>query len=146
MKTGLLVALALVFSGLRGGAQDATRVYEMNAALSTQPQVVKSVNPDYTSAARAARIQGWVMFSAVVQSDGTVGAVEIVQTQLWQYLGSAARSFGQVGFLPMAEVRRLGLDKQAVNAVKRWLFKPGTKDGEPVAVRVLVELTFALAG
>ena len=69
-----------------------------------------------------------------------------MRTQLWQYFGPAAKSFGPVAFLSMPEVRRLGLDKQAINAVKRWLFKPGMKDGESVAVRVVIELTFALGG
>jgi TonB family protein len=37
-----------------------------------------------------------------------------------------------------------GLDQQAVNAAKQWTFKPGTKDGKPVAVRVNIELKFTL--
>jgi hypothetical protein len=28
--------------------------------------------------------------------------------------------------------------------MKKWLFKPGTKDGKPVAVQVNVEMTFRL--
>ena len=35
-----------------------------------------------------------------------------------------------------------GLDQQALEAVKQWEFRPGTKDGKPVAVRVHIELTF----
>ena len=37
-----------------------------------------------------------------------------------------------------------GLDEQAVAAAKRWEFKPGTKDGKPVAVRVTLEMSFTL--
>ena len=37
-----------------------------------------------------------------------------------------------------------GLDREAVSAAKQWRFKPGTKDGKPVAVRVAIELTFTL--
>ena len=37
-----------------------------------------------------------------------------------------------------------GLDQPAVKAMKRWTFKPGTKDGKPVPVRVSVEMTFTL--
>jgi outer membrane biosynthesis protein TonB len=51
---------------------------------------------------------------------------------------------GPVVFLSADEVARLGLDKQAVNAVKQWVFEPGTKEGEPIAVRLLIELTFTL--
>ena len=39
---------------------------------------------------------------------------------------------------------KYGLDAQAVNAMKQWLFKPGSKDGKPVPVRVSVEMTFRL--
>jgi outer membrane biosynthesis protein TonB len=28
--------------------------------------------------------------------------------------------------------------------MKQWQFKPGTKDGKPVAVRIHVEMTFTL--
>ena len=38
----------------------------------------------------------------------------------------------------------LGLDQQAVNALKRWTWKPGTRDGEPVKVAVQVQITFTL--
>jgi len=36
------------------------------------------------------------------------------------------------------------LDQQAVEAMRQWTFKPGTKDGKPVAVRVDVQMTFTL--
>ena len=37
-----------------------------------------------------------------------------------------------------------GLDQQAILAVRGWQFRPGTFEGKPVTVRVLVELTFTL--
>jgi hypothetical protein len=36
----------------------------------------------------------------------------------------------------------LGLDRQAVNAMKQWIFRPGMKEGKPVAVRLMIKLTF----
>ena len=39
---------------------------------------------------------------------------------------------------------KYGLDAQAVTAMKKWRFKPGTKDGKPVAVEVMVEMSFKL--
>jgi TonB family protein len=38
-----------------------------------------------------------------------------------------------------------GLDEQAFNAIKKWKFKPATReDGTPVATIVPVEVTFRL--
>jgi len=37
-----------------------------------------------------------------------------------------------------------GLDDQAVDAVRRWVFSPATKNGEPVDVRINVEVNFKL--
>ena len=40
----------------------------------------------------------------------------------------------------------MGLDDKALEAVRQWRFKPGMKDGEPVAVRINVETSFHLYG
>jgi outer membrane biosynthesis protein TonB len=36
------------------------------------------------------------------------------------------------------------LDEKAIEAVRQWRFRPGLKDGEPVAVVVNVEVNFRL--
>ncbi len=88
----------------------------------TMPEVLREVKPSYTAEAIRARVQGLVGLSVVVKNDGTVGDVTVT------------RSLDQ----------KYGLDEQAVIAIKQWQFKPGTKDGKPVAVRVGVDLTFTL--
>jgi hypothetical protein len=37
-----------------------------------------------------------------------------------------------------------GLDDQAVAAVRRWAFRPGTRDGAPVPVWVTIDMDFSL--
>jgi protein TonB len=86
------------------------------------PRVVKEVKPDYTPEAKQQRIQGLVAMRVVVKEDGTVGDVEVTKSL----------------------DKKFGLDEQAVIAMKQWLFKPGTREGKPVPVRVDVEMTFTL--
>jgi protein TonB len=88
----------------------------------TPPIPVREVKPQYTSGAMQARVQGNVLLACVVEPDGSVGDVRVVRS-----LDSA-----------------LGLDSEAIKAVRQWRFRPGTRTGEPVAVQVTIELTFTL--
>ena len=83
------------------------------------PAVVKEASPTYTAEALSRRLQGTVTVQALVLEDGSVGTVAIIKS-----LDS-----------------RYGLDEAALNAARRWSFKPVLKDNAPVRVRV--ELTFA---
>jgi TonB family protein len=38
----------------------------------------------------------------------------------------------------------LGLDEKAIEAVHTWKFKPASRNGSPVAVRMSVEVSFRL--
>ena len=86
------------------------------------PTLVNEVKPNYTRDALQAKIQGVVELECVVLVDGTVGDVRVV--------GSLDKTYG--------------LDEQAVEAAKKWRFKPGTKDGKPVPVLIHLEMSFAL--
>jgi protein TonB len=81
---------------------------------------VREVKPSYIPAAMAAKIQGSVLLTAVVLDDGHVGDVEVIE--------SLDRE----------------LDQQAIDALKQWEFKPGTREKKPVAVRIVCELMFTL--
>ncbi len=86
------------------------------------PVVVNEVKPSYTADAMRQKIQGIVMVEAVVMPDGSVGQVQVVR--------SLDGTFG--------------LDQEAIKAVRRWRFRPGTRFGQPVPVLVEIELTFTL--
>ena len=86
------------------------------------PTVISEVKPSYTADAMRQKIQGIVMVEAVVMPDGGVGQVQVVR--------SLDPTFG--------------LDQEAVKAVRRWRFRPGTRFGQPVPVLVEIELTFTL--
>lgn len=91
-----------------------------NGVLS--PEIVHEEKPQYTSEAMRAKVQGIVEVEAIVLADGSVGQVHIV------------RSLDD----------RFGLDQKAIEAVRRWRFRPGTRLGKPVSVLVNIELTFTL--
>ena len=69
-----------------------------------------------------AKVQGSVLLRCVVLADGRMGSCEVAR--------SLDSSFG--------------LDQEALKAARQWQFRPGTLKGEPVAVEVLIELTFTL--
>jgi protein TonB len=86
------------------------------------PKLITEVKPQYTADAMRAKIQGTVMVEAVVLPDGSVGNAQITR--------SLDPTFG--------------LDQEALKAVRRWRFVPGTRQGQPVPVLVEIELTFTL--
>lgn len=86
------------------------------------PAALRQVTPQYTSDAMRAKLQGVVVIQAVVAADGTVDRARVTQS-----LDS-----------------QMGLDDAALMAAKRWLFKPGTKDGKAVPVAVTLTLQFRL--
>ena len=88
----------------------------------TLPTPIRQVKAGYTAAAMEAHIEGNVLMEAVVLADGKVGEVTVTKSLDKEY----------------------GLDTQAVEATRQWLFKPGTKDGKAVAVRVAIQMTFTL--
>jgi protein TonB len=88
----------------------------------TQPRVLREVKPAYTAEAMRAKVQGVVWLRCVVMPDGSVGRVEVVRS-----LDST-----------------FGLDQEAVKAARQWRFSPGMRLGEPVSVRITIELTFTL--
>jgi len=86
----------------------------------TAPALLYKVEPEYSEEARKAKFQGTVILNVVVDASGKAINPQIV------------RSLG------------LGLDEKAVEAVRKWKFKPGYKDGKPVAVIAQIEVNFRL--
>lgn len=142
-RTLLAIALSVLGPAMVSGQDAKPVVYNPGAGV-VAPKVLKSVTPTYTSEARAARIQGTVTIEAVVLPDGKVGDVTVAKSELWPYRGPSSKDTGTVVLLSPAEVMKLGLDKQAIQAAKLWVFQPGRKDGKPVAVRIQIGLRFAL--
>jgi TonB family protein len=86
----------------------------------TAPSLLYKVEPDYSEEARSAKYSGTVLLKLVVDVDGLAKDIQVMNG-----LG-------------------LGLDEKAVMAIQRWKFKPGEKEGVPVAVAANVEINFKL--
>ena len=86
----------------------------------TAPRAIYDPEPEYSDEARRVKHQGVVILSVIVDQEGRPREIRL------------ARSLG------------MGLDEKAIEAVKKWKFSPGMKDGLPVAVQVSVEVSFRL--
>ncbi len=94
-------------------------VYRIGGGVS-KPEVISKVEPEYSEEARKAKFQGVVLLDIIVDEKGNPRDVRV------------ARALG------------LGLDQKAIEAVQKWRFKPGMKDGRPVAVTARIEVNFRL--
>jgi TonB family protein len=86
----------------------------------TAPSLLYKVEPGYSEEARAEKVLGAVLLGVVIGTDGLAHDINVLN-------GVGA-----------------GLDEKAVEAIQKWHFQPGTKDGDPVQVRAKIEVDFRL--
>jgi len=86
------------------------------------PELLQKVDPTYTSDAMRAKLQGEVWLNAIVEPNGLLSNITV------------AKSLD----------RMFGLDQAAIDAAKKWRFRPGTKEGKDVRVQVQLILEFRL--
>jgi TonB family protein len=95
-------------------------VYKIGGDV-TAPAVIHSVEARFSEKARRAKYQGVCLISLVVDAQGNPQDVHV------------ARALG------------MGLDKNAVEAVRQYKFKPALKNGRtPVPVAITIEVDFRL--
>lgn len=114
-----LLAPATVKQAEAGGAPGKAIEYKVGSNVSA-PSCAYCPDPPYTNKARAAKYSGTCVVQIVVSQLGDVKSVQVVK--------------------PLG----LGLDENAVNTVRTWKFHPATREGVPVAVRMLVEISYRL--
>ena len=81
------------------------------------PRIIHRVDPQLLDE-RTRNRAGKVILDAVIQEDGVPKVVRVVQSLSWE------------------------LDENAIGALKQWRFSPALKDGQPVKVRMNVEMNF----
>ncbi len=103
---------------------------ELERARALKPEVprgvalgllVKKIAPKYPNKARRAGIQGQVVLRAVITKEGNIDSLTLVSGD--PTLASAA-----------------------IDAVKKWKYKPYLLDGEPVSVSTEIRVNFFLSG
>ena len=57
-------------------------------------------------------------------------------------LSVVINSEGKAENIQVVKPLGMGLDEKAIEAVQRWVFRPGTNQGVPVKVRAQIEVNF----
>jgi len=94
-------------------------VFRVGGGVSA-PKAIFSPDPEYSEEGRKAKFQGTCVLMLIVGADGHARDIKV------------ARTLG------------LGLDEEAINAVRQWLFEPGRLAGTPVNVLVTVVMDFSI--
>jgi TonB family protein len=94
--------------------------YRAEPRVISAPRAINSPPPDYSEEARRAKYEGSAIVWLVVDTSGSPRDLQI------------QRPLG------------LGLDEEAVERLRTWTFEPGKKDGQPVPVKINVEVSFRL--
>ena len=100
-----------VVSALRPKPAAAATIPAVPANGIAPPSVISKVLPEYTEEARASKIEGAVILSVVIGTDGEAQEVQIVNSL------------------------DPGLDQKAIEAAKKWVFRHGMNNGVPVRTR-----------
>jgi TonB family protein len=113
----LALPLMVLLAGLAGAADSKDEpIIDMGPGI-VAPRVTHQVNPVYKDE-EGFRITGSVIVGLVVSSKGEPKDVHVV------------RSLDKA------------VDQSAVEAVQQWQFEAAKKDGQPIAVRITVEIRF----
>lgn len=95
-------------------------VYSVSPGIVEPPSPVFTPDPEYSNEARERKVSG---------------------TSVWRlYLNER----GQPEIIEMRSALETTLDLRAVEALRKWRFRPATKAGAPVASRVDVEVSFKI--
>lgn len=87
-----------------------------------EPQLIYRVEPDYPDEGRRARVDGFVLIEAIVNTRGDVVNIKVLQAPPAKY----------------------GFAEKATEAVVQWKFKPAIYKGRAVNVRIRFQVEFSL--
>ncbi len=91
-----------------------------DAAFDEKPVPVKTPPPKYPPQMKSEGVDGVVAVRVHISADGSVAECTV------------------------AKSNRAEFDQAALDAVQKWKFKPATKDGAPVACKIVIPIRFSL--
>ena len=108
-----------VGAGIGGGGGYGGGLMSVGGGVSA-PQLLRSVQPEFTETARQQNFQGSVSIKLIVDSQGNPQDV-----RLMSHLG-------------------MGLEEKAIEAVRQYKFRPAMYQGHPVSVQIIIDVDFHL--
>jgi TonB family protein len=109
-----------VVTGVAGGVPQDDRVHDAHEEGVTMPTVLHKEDPKYTEAAKDEKVEGTVAVYLEVGPDGRAHNQHIERSL------------------------HPDLDKNTMDAISNWRFKPATKDGKAITVHATIEVNFQL--
>jgi len=88
--------------------------------LFVAPTLEREVKPNYGPTALAEKVEGVVHLEAIVEQDGSVGAVQLTK------------------------LLHPELEHSSLDAIRKWKFKAATLNGSPVATLIEIEMSYSL--
>jgi TonB family protein len=82
------------------------------------PEPERKADPKYPQTLIKEKVDGEVILYAIIRKDGSVDSIQLVR-----------------GIDPQ-------LDKNSMDALSRWVFRPGSRDGQPVDLEAVVHIPF----
>jgi TonB family protein len=92
--------------------------FRKSTAKLSGPSLVSKVDPKYPQTQIKEHVDGEVVLYAIIRKDGSVDSIQLVH-----------------GIDPQ-------LDKNSMEALARWVFRPATREGQPVELEAVVHIPF----
>lgn len=106
---------------LQRGLRGESLIFEISE-VDEPPKPITQIAPLYPLKAKMRNIEGKVVFELIILADGSLGEIKVLSSEPGGLFVNAA-----------------------MNAIRKWRFKPGTRNGKPVPTRVIKPFLFSLS-
>lgn len=115
--------LDLPSDGIAGVEPRGGEVFRSGLDGVSAPVITYRASPMYPVEAVKVKLQGYVILEAILRKDGSIDKIKVLQNM----------AGGKFGF-----------EREAIEALKKWKFEPGTYNGEPADIRMTLKISFVI--